>query len=142
MPLGPIELVVIGFPETPSGGRIAAEIQELIDREVITLVDGLFISKDDAGETTYVEIEQVDVDASIAKLAELIEDAEGLLADEDVVQISQELEPGSAALLLAFEETWVKGVRDAIVDAGGVLMAQIRVPGAVVDQVVTAVSGE
>lgn len=140
MALGPIELVIIGFPKTPTGGRISSEIESLIDRGVITLVDGLFVSKDENGDTTFVEIQQADADDSIQHLADFIDDSDGLLADEDVEQVAAELEPGSSALLLVFENTWVKPVRDAIADAGGVLMTQVRVPGAVVDEVLTAVA--
>jgi uncharacterized membrane protein len=138
MSLGPVELVIIGFPETPSGGRIASEIQALVDREVITLVDGLFISKDGTGEVTFVEIEQADAGEEIKALADLLGDDQGLLADEDVEDVAAQLQPGSSALMLVFENTWVKPVRNAVVDAGGVLMAQLRVPGPVVDEVVAA----
>jgi uncharacterized membrane protein len=142
MSLGPIELVVIGFPDTPTGGRIASEIQRLIDSEVITLVDGLFVSKEEDGTTNFVEIQQMDVDDSINRLSQFIDDSKGLLADEDVEQIADELSPGASALMLVFENTWVKGVRDAVADAGGVLMAQIRVPGPIVDEVMAAVAAE
>jgi len=135
MALGPIELFVIGFPENKFTGQIQARIQDLIDREIITLVDGLFITKNAEGEVTCVEIEQVDVDESIAQLAAFLEeDGEGLLNDEDVDDIGAGLEPNSSALALIFEHTWIKPVRDAVADAGGVVMANVRVPGAVVNE--------
>ena len=140
MSLGPIELVVIGFPSTPTSGRIAAEVQNLIDDEVITLVDALFVAKDEAGDVTFLEIEQVDADASIKALSALLDETDGLLSDEDAYEIADALAPGASALMLCFENTWVKPVRDAIFDAGGVLMAQVRVPGAVVDEVLDALA--
>jgi uncharacterized membrane protein len=136
MALGPIELFVIGFPENNFTGQIQARIQDLIDREIITLVDGLFITKDAEGDVLCVEIEQVDADESIARLAAFLEeDGTGLLNDEDVDEIGAGLEPDSSALALIFEHTWIKPVRDAVVDAGGVVMANVRIPGAVVDEV-------
>jgi uncharacterized membrane protein len=140
--LGPIELVVIGFPSTPSSGRIASEIQTLIDDEVITLVDALFVAKDGAGDVTFLEIEQVDADASIKALSALLDETDGLLSDEDAYEIADGLAPGASALMLCFENTWVKPVRDAIADAGGVLMANVRVPGAVVDEVLDALAAD
>lgn len=142
MSLGPIELVIIGFPETPSSGRIAAEIQNLIDREVITLVDALLISKELDGSVTLLEVEQVDADPSIQQLAALLGDSVDLLAEEDALEVAEEMEPGSSALMLIFENTWVKPVRDAIDDAGGVLMGHVRVPGPVVDEVIAALTAE
>jgi uncharacterized membrane protein len=134
MALGPIELFVIGFPENNFTGQIQEKLQDLIDQEIITLVDGLFITKDSAGEVTCVEIEQVDVDESIAQLASFLEDGDGLLNEEDVDDIGAGLEPDSSALALIFEHTWIKPVRDAVFDAGGVVMANVRVPGAVVNE--------
>ena len=136
MPLGPIELFVIGFPGNQFTGDIQPRLQELIDAEVITLVDALFITKDSAGDTTMIEIEQVDASERVQALAALIEDGGGLLADEDVDEIAAALEPDSSALALVFEHTWIKPVRDAVIESGGVVMANMRVPGAVVDEVV------
>jgi uncharacterized membrane protein len=135
MTLGPIELFVIGFPENKFTGQIQARIQDLIDQEIITLVDGLFITKDAEGDVVCVEIEQVDVDESIAQLAAFLEeDGTGLLNEEDVDEIGAGLEPDSSALALIFEHTWIKPVRDAVFDAGGVVMANVRVPGTVVSE--------
>jgi hypothetical protein len=38
-----------------------------------------------------------------------------------------------------FEHTWAKGFRDAVVASGGVLLADIRVPGFVVEEVMEAI---
>jgi Family of unknown function (DUF6325) len=141
MSLGPIELVVIGFESTPHSGRIAAAVQDLVDSDVITLVDGLLIVKGEDDSITYVEIEQVDADESIKALADLLDpEGDGLLTDEDVDQIADQMPAGASALMLVFENTWVKPVRDAIQDAGGFLMAQVRIPGAVVDEVLADVA--
>jgi uncharacterized membrane protein len=141
MSLGPIELVVIGFESTPHSGRIAAAVQDLVDSDVITLVDGLLIVKGEDDSITYVEIEQVDADDSIKALADLLDpEGDGLLTDEDVDQIAEQMPPGASALMLVFENTWVKPVRDAIQEAGGFLMAQVRIPGAVVDEVLADVA--
>jgi Family of unknown function (DUF6325) len=141
MSLGPIELVVIGFESTPSSGHISAAVQDLVDREVITLVDGLLIAKGDDDLITYAEIEQVDADESIKALGDLLDpEGDGLLTDEDVDQIADQMPAGTSALMLVFENTWVKPVRDAIQDAGGFLMAQVRIPGAVVDEVLADVA--
>ncbi len=140
MALGPIELAVIGFPGTPSSGAIAAEIEKLIDDDVITLVDALFVAKGHDGDVTFIEVEQVDVDSSIQALASLLDESDGLLADEDVDAIADALEPGASALMLVFENTWVKPLRDAVLAADGELLAHIRVPGLVVEEVLAELS--
>ena len=62
-----------------------------------------------------------------------------LISDEDAEAFAAQLEPGSSALAIAFEHTWMKPVRDAVVDSGGVLIADIHVPAEVVDEVLDAV---
>ena len=43
-------------------------------------------------------------------------------------------EPNSSEAILVFEHTWAKPLRNAILDSGGVLAANFRVPGLVVDE--------
>ena len=50
-------------------------------------------------------------------------------------EFAEALEPGDSAAILVFEHTWAKPFRDAIVDSGGVLVANVRIPGMVVDEV-------
>ena len=62
------------------------------------------------------------------------------LADEDVAELAAGLEPNSSEAILVFEHTWAKPLRDAIVDCGGVLADNFRVPGAVVDELLDALA--
>ncbi|MFV1991462.1 MAG: DUF6325 family protein, partial [Acidimicrobiales bacterium] len=103
MTLGPIELVVIGFPGTPSSGKIADAVQDLVDQSVITLVDGLIVAKADNGDVTIVEIEQADANWSIKRLEALLGSGDGLLSDEDAEDVARQMAPGSSALMLIFE---------------------------------------
>ena len=40
---------------------------------------------------------------------------------------------------IAFEHTWMRPVRDAVVNSGGVLIADVQIPADVVDEVLAAV---
>ncbi len=140
MSLGPIELVVIGFPGIPTSGAIADTIQDLVDNSVITLVDGLVVAKDDSGDVSIVEIEQVDASYSIKRLEAMLQDGDGLLSDEDAEEVAQQMAPGSSALMRIFENTWVKPFRSAVEEEGGVLLSQVRIPGPVVEEVMAAVA--
>ena len=51
-----------------------------------------------------------------------------------------ELPAGSSALALVFEHRWMIPVRDAIKDSGGMLLAEARVPGEVVEEVLDALA--
>jgi hypothetical protein len=41
-----------------------------------------------------------------------------------------------------FEHKWAKPFRDAVVDSGGVLVANFRIPGVVADEVLAALEEE
>ena len=61
-----------------------------------------------------------------------------MLSDEDIEDLGADLEPNSSAAILLFEHVWATKFRDAVVDSGGELVASIRIPKEVVDEVVAA----
>ena len=50
MTLGPVELVVVGFPGSRFSGEIRPRIQDLVDRNIVNIVDALLVMKDDQGK--------------------------------------------------------------------------------------------
>jgi hypothetical protein len=142
MTLGPIEVIVAGFPGNRFNGKIMPALQSLVDRDIVSVVDGLLIMKDDEGVITFVELEEIDANDDAAALAGLLDQTDGLLSDEDVEELATALEPNSSAAALVLEHTWAKPLRDAIVDSDGVLIANFRVPGLVVQEVLDALAEE
>jgi len=134
MALGPIEIVVIGFPGNKFNGEIIPELERLIENDTISIVDGLFVLKDVEGEVDFVEFDEIGANDDAVRLAGLMNQVESLISDEDVAELAAGLEPNSSAAMLVFEHTWVKPFRDAIIASGGVLAANLRIPGLVVDQ--------
>ena len=134
MALGPIEVIVVGFLGNQFNGEIIPELERLVESDTISVVDGLFVLKDADGEVEFVEFDELDANDDAERLAGLIDRLESLISDEDVAELAAALEPISSAAMLVFEHTWVKPFRDAIVASGGVLAANFRVPGLVVDQ--------
>jgi uncharacterized membrane protein len=140
MSLGPVEVLVVAFPENRFSGAILPELQRLVETDTISIIDGLFVRKDADGTTTFDELQALDGDAGA--LAEVLDRVEGLVSDEDVEELTATLEPNSSAAVLVFENVWAKGLRDAIVDAGGELAANVRVPAAVVEEILATVPDE
>ena len=139
MALAPIELLVIGFPGNEFTGGILPELETLVENGVITVVDALLILKDEDGNVDFLELDQIDAGEDIAALGRFLIEGNGLLSDEDVEEFATALEPGSSAAALVFEHTWFKPLRDEILDSGGILLANMRVPGLVVDEVLSLV---
>jgi hypothetical protein len=139
MALGPIEVVVLGFPGSRFTGEIRPRILELVQRGIVSVIDALFITKDDDGAVTFLELQQLADDPEVAALGDLLSRQIDLLAAEDVTELVAELEPGSSALALVFEHTWMLPVREAVVESGGILLADLHIPPDVVDEVLAAV---
>ena len=135
MGLGPIEVVVIAFPGNEFNGDILPELERLIENDIIALVDGVLVMKTGDDDVEFIEFGQIDADSDAAKLAELLDQVEDLISDDDVAELAAGLAPDSSAAILVFEHTWAKPFRDAVVGSGGYLAANFRVPGIVVDEV-------
>lgn len=138
--MGPVEVLVIGFPESRFNGEILPAISDLVEREIISVIDGVLATKDDDGTISFVEFEEEDANPEVAALAALVQETRDLVSAEDVAELAASLEPGASAAVLVFEHTWAIGLRDAIVGSGGILLEELRVPGDVVDEVLAAVA--
>ena len=135
MALAPIELLVIGFPGNQFTGGILPELETLVENGVITVVDALLIVKEEDGTVDYLELDQIDAGEDVAALGRLLAEPNGLLSDEDVEEFAAALAPGSSAAALVFEHTWFKPLRNELLDSGRLLLANVRIPGLVVDEV-------
>ena len=140
MALGPVEVLVVAFPGNQFNGEIIPEIQRLVENGTMTVIDGLLATKDADGVTAFVEFSELGDDHDAGPLAGLMENVLGLVSDEDVFELTDALEPNSSAAILVFEHTWALPLRDAIAGSGGVLAADFRVPGPVVEEVLAAVA--
>lgn len=134
MALGPIEVLVVEFPGNQFNGGILPELDRLVQTDTISIIDGLFVQKDEHGDVLFLELEEVGADENVARLAALLDQVESLISDEDVMELAAGLHPNCSAAMLVFEHTWAKPLRDAIVGSGGVLAANFRIPGLVVDE--------
>jgi hypothetical protein len=127
MTVGPIDVVIIGFPGNRFSGRIAPAILDLVGSGTIRVVDLLFVSKDAQGAVT--TIDAADLEAGERPGYQAIEVVKpGALGIEDAEEISEDLSPESSALLIAFENTWAVSFVDACRAADAVVIDQIRIP--------------
>jgi len=132
MGVGPVDVVIIGFPGNKFSGRIAPALMELVDSGTIRVLDLLFVMKDADGVTTTIDLEDLDPETGPAFLAVTVHEA-GALGPEDAEEVADDLEPHTSALLIAFENTWARDFVDACRAADGVLIDQIRIPADVAE---------
>jgi hypothetical protein len=135
MEMGPIEILIVGFPGNQFSGEIAPALAELVETGQIRVIDLVFVAKDGEGDVVGVELSDIDPAISAA-FQPSVDEPSGLLAEEDIEDIGIALEPNSSAAILLFEHVWATKFQQAVVDSGGVLIDSIRIPKAVVDEVV------
>jgi uncharacterized membrane protein len=129
--IGPVDYAVIAFPGSQFKGEIAPALADLVEAGTIRLIDAAFVSKDDEGNVSAFEITELAPDVQEA-LNALNIDVQGLINDEELLAAGEELEPGSSAALLVWENVWARRIAQAMRDAGGALVAFDRIPHDVV----------
>ena len=125
--MGPVDYVLIEFPDGQPKGNAAPLLLDLVDRGIIRILDLMFISKDEDGTISGLEIS--DLDSQGAGEFTVFEGASsGLLGEEDRDEAGNAMEPGTAALLIVFENRWAAPFARAMRQAGGQLVAFDRIP--------------
>jgi len=135
--VGPVEILMVEFPGNKFTGEIAPALAELVEQRTIRVIDLLFVTKDRDGNVAAIELSDAD-DAVRSAFEPIVEEASGLLSEEDIEDLGEGLDPDSSAAMLLFEHVWATRFRDAIVDSGGELLARVPIPKEVVDEVTAA----
>jgi len=144
MPIGPVQLIVLGFDQPDFHGEIIAELQRLHDEQTVRVIDALAVHKDADGEIEVQHLsnltrdEAIEVGSVIGALIGLgIEGEEGaeagallgaeaaaedgvqVFSDEEAWDVLEEIPNDSAAALVLLEHQWAVPLRDAVAAAGG-----------------------
>ena len=105
---------------------MASELKTLIDSNTIWVLDLVMPTKAHDGSVEASELRDAD-DSEIGELRALERDLAILLAEEDVEEIGVSLEPGSAAAVLVWENTWPAPFGSAVRRSGGELLGNGRI---------------
>ena len=146
MEFGPVQMLVVGFEHGKFEGEILAELKRLREQDIIRLVDLLFVTKDDDGEITTVELTDLSpeesmefgalagaliglgaageegAEAGAVAGAAAMEDGQAF-SDQDVWYVADAIPPGTSAGIALIEHRWAIPLREAIERAGGVPLA-------------------
>ena len=148
MRYGPIQLVVVGFGRAEVPDDVVENLRKVRQDGVVRLITASVIAKDAAGqisvkrETDLSDQEAVQLArvagallgygyageagaalaADVAQLA--VEAGEFGLRLDDLVGIAEQIPAGSSAMVLLFEHRWAFGVKQAMREAGGEVLAQ------------------
>jgi len=144
---GPVQMLVVGFTEANFTGEILAELRRLREADTIRLVDMMVVRKDDDGTVTAVRatdlsegeaqefgalvgalvglgagLEGDDLTTAAVRGAEELDDGH-VFDDPDVWYLEEAIPDGTTAAVALFEHRWAIPLRDAIVRAGGAVLA-------------------
>jgi len=102
-------------------GEILPKLIEIEGQGCVRLVDLVFISKDEAGDLTILEIGDLS-EADAAAYEPLLKEFHGLLTAPDVAEIAVELPENTSAAVALFEHRWAMGLQWAVKAAGGQML--------------------
>jgi Family of unknown function (DUF6325) len=125
--MGPVDFVVIEFPDGVPKGEAAPLLVDLVDRGIIRVLDLMVIVKDQDGTVRGLEITDLDGDG-VSDLRVFEGASSGLLGEEDRENAGNTLEPGAAAIVMLYENRWAAPFARSMREAGGQLVAFGRIP--------------
>jgi hypothetical protein len=127
--LGPVDYVVVVFPADKAdfSGAMTDELGKLVESGTVRVLDLLVVTKAEDGTVEVAELRDRD-DSEVGELRSLETDLSMILAVEDVERVGADLEPGSTAAVLVWENVWAGPFAASIRHSGGQLIATGRIP--------------
>ena len=126
--LGPIDFIVVEYPGAQMTGEALPHLIDLVGSGTIRILDVALIHKSEDGGG-FQTLRPDDFVAAGAPVFELFRGAvTGLLDEEDLRQVAYVIEPGSAGLILVYDNSWAGPFATAVRRAGGQLVANGRIP--------------
>ena len=143
MAIGPVQLIVLGFPHPDFHGEIIDELERLRLSDTVRVIDALAVYKSPDGEIEAMHLsnlsqdEAIEVGSVVGALiglgfdgedgaeagaqagAEAAADGIAAFSEDDAWDVLEDIPNGSAAALVLLEHHWAVGLRDAVVRAGG-----------------------
>ena len=125
---GPIDFLLLEFDPTKTDGSAAAALADLVDRGVIALYDFLVMAKSEDGSVAALELSA----DGYGGFNMFVGARSGLVDDDDIAEAGSALEPGRAAALFVYENTWAIPFITAARAADAEVVASARIPADVV----------
>jgi len=125
--MGPVDYLVIEFPSGRMTGEGFPLLVDLVDRGIIRILDLRFVRKRPDGSVEAAVLADFDGDGEL-DLAVFEGASSGLVGADDVAEVGDLLEAGSAAAVLVYENVWAAPLAVALRRGGAQLVASERIP--------------
>jgi hypothetical protein len=138
--MGPVQILVVGFTGNTFSRDVLPELRRLRQRSVVRLIGLRFVTKDDAGNLTTMEVSHL-TPAESAEFGEIVAGLIGFGAvgeeaisvgagagvggttgsrrDGETWAVSDAIPPETSAAVALIEHLWAIPLREAIIQAGG-----------------------
>ncbi len=123
---GPIDYIIVGFEGNTFDGSILKAIGDALDQGVIALVDLLVVSKDENGAVRALDVASTGDEFAVS-FVQKYKPGESHVNDDDKDEIGDLLENNTTAGMLVIEQLWAIPLKQALIDANGVLVAEGRI---------------
>jgi hypothetical protein len=123
---GPIDYIVVGFEGNKFDGSILKALSDAIDKKIISLVALAVVSKDAEGTVSTLDIAELG-DEYLTEFTQTYKPSNDLINSEDTDEVADLIENNCTAGLLAIEHLWAKPLKEALINANGVLIAEGRI---------------
>ncbi|MGY3320698.1 DUF6325 family protein [Arthrobacter humicola] len=126
--LGPVDWLVVEFPGPNFGnGQVAPFLEDLVQRDLIRVLDMVFLRKTEDGTLETAEISDLDP-SELGEVRTAEADLAMVLSEQDVMDLAETIAPGHSAAVLVWENQWAAPFGTAVRKAGGQLVASGRIP--------------
>ena len=125
---GPIDYLDVEFPadRRPDGSALPLLI-DLVERNIIRVLDLIFVRKEADGSLAGVAIEDLGLDGGV-DVTLFAEAATGLIDRTDLEDAAAVLAPGCSGAILVYENCWAAPFASALRREGAQLVASGRIP--------------
>lgn len=123
---GPIDYIIVNFTGNKFTGGVLEELSKVVKDGTISVLDIALITKDKEGNIAALELSDMQ-DAGVAEFAKNNSVSSGLITQDDIEEVGDIIADNSSVGLLVIEQLWAKGLKQAIIDAGGELIAEGRI---------------
>ena len=125
--MGPVDYLVIEFPECHPVGENLPLLVDLADEGIIRILDLALVKREFDGSMSLLALADVDADGEWDfTVFEGV--STGLLDEETVDEAVQIIEPGRAAAILVYENRWAAPLAVALRRSGAQLVSSGRIP--------------
>jgi hypothetical protein len=122
---GPIDFIIVGFEGNKFDGSILAALTDALDKGIIGLVALTVFCKDEQGVISALDVADAG-DEYLVTFSQKYK-TNHPLEEDDALEVSGLLKNNTTAGVLIIEHLWAKPLKEAIVRANGVLVAEGRI---------------